>query len=334
MRTQALPTRSVRYVLSEYSEVVTLITFVLIFAIFSLTADNFLTNFALSNIVTFASVYGIMAIGVAMLMVTGEFDLSVGSTLAVACYVFALLLNAGYAPLLAALAALLVSVILGFINGWIVVSTKIPSFIVTLGTLLAYRGIARFLGGGDFAYYKDEPPPFFRIMNGPIAWMNQLSDPPANLRYSVVWAIALIILASIIMSRTRFGNWIYAVGGNPGAALAQGVPVNRVKIACFVISGFMAGLAGVIQFAELKSVDPLRGTGLELIMVSACVIGGVLLSGGVGTIVGAMIGMLILTMLQQGLILMQVPLEMFQAIAGLIIIAAVVVNKNLQNTRS
>ncbi len=162
MRTQALPTRSVRYVLSEYSEVVTLITFVLIFAIFSLTADNFLTNFALSNIVTFASVYGIMAIGVAMLMVTGEFDLSVGSTLAVACYVFALLLNAGYAPLLAALAALLVSVILGFINGWIVVSTKIPSFIVTLGTLLAYRGIARFLGGGDFAYYKDEPPPFFR----------------------------------------------------------------------------------------------------------------------------------------------------------------------------
>ncbi len=96
----------------------------------------------------------------------------------------------------------------------------------------------------------------------------------------------------------------------------------------------MAGLAGVIQFAELKSVDPLRGTGLELIMVSACVIGGVLLSGGVGTIVGAMIGMLILTMLQQGLILMQVPLEMFQAIAGLIIIAAVVVNKNLQNTRS
>ncbi|NJM42482.1 MAG: hypothetical protein HC853_17955 [Anaerolineae bacterium] len=99
---------------------------------------------------------------------------------------------------------------------------------------------------------------------------------------------------------------------------------------CFALSGLMAGLAGIIQFAELKSVDPLRGTGVELIAVSACVIGGVLLSGGVGTIVGAMLGMLILTMLQQGLILLSVPLEMFQATAGLIIIIAVVINTNLQ----
>ncbi|MEZ4726254.1 MAG: ABC transporter permease [Caldilineaceae bacterium] len=333
MRTQALPTRNVRYVLSEYSEVVTLITFVLIFGIFAVAADNFLTNFALSNIVTFAGVYGIMAIGVAILMITGEFDLSVGSVLAVACYVFALLLNAGFAPMLAALAALIVCTILGLINGWIVVTTKIPSFIVTLGTLLAYRGIARFLGGGDFVYYKGELPTLFGILNGPITWINQLSDPPANMRYSVAWAIGLIIIATIMMTRTRLGNWIYAVGGNPGAALAQGVPVNRVKLICFALTGFMAGLAGVIQFAELKSVDPLRGAGLELIMVSASVIGGVWLTGGVGTIVGAMLGMLILMMLQQGLILLQVPLEMFQAVAGLIIITAVVVNKNLQGTR-
>lgn len=333
MRTQALPTRSVRYLLSEYSEIVTLITMVLIFVIFATTADNFLTLFALSNVVTFASVYGIIAIGVAILMITGEFDLSVGSVVGVASYIFAITLNAGYAPLPAMVLALLVCAILGLINGWIVVTTKIPSFIVTLGTLLAYRGIARFLGGGDFAYYKEEPPFLFKLLNGPVEWLNQLSTPAANLRYSVLWAVVLIILASTLLTRTRFGNWIYAVGGNPGAALAQGVPVNRVKLVSFMLSGLLAGLAGVIQFAELKSVDPLRGSGLELIVVSACVIGGVLLSGGVGTILGAALGMLILTMLQQGLVLMQIPLEMFQAVAGLIIIGAVVVNRNLQDTR-
>jgi len=331
MRTQTLPVRSLRYVLSEYSEVVTLITFALIFVIFSVTANNFLTASALFNIVTFASVYGIMAIGVAILMITGEFDLSVGSVLAVGSYVFAIVINAGYSAWIAMVVALVVSALLGLINGWIVVATKTPSFIVTLGTLLAYRGIARFIGGGDFAYYKEsQVPALFKILNGPVTWLNQLAaDPSANMRYSVVWCIGLVILTTILMTRTRLGNWIYAVGGNPGAALAQGVPVNRVKILCFALSSLLAGLAGVIQFAELKSVDPLRGFGLELIAVSACVIGGVLLSGGVGTITGTMLGMLILTMLQQGLILLQVPLEMFQATAGLIIIIAVVINSKL-----
>lgn len=332
MRTQVLQTRSLRYILSEYSEFVTLITFALIFVVFSVTAKNFLSASALFNIITFASVYGILAIGVAILMITGEFDLSVGSVLAVACYVFAIIINAGYSAWVAFIAAALTSAVLGLINGWIVVTTKIPSFIVTLGTLLAYRGIARFIGGGDFAYYQEKELPFlFTVLNGPITWLNQLTgDPAANLRNSVLWCIGLVVLATILMTRTRLGNWIYAVGGNPGAALAQGVPVKRVKVLCFALSGLMAGLAGVIQFGELKSVDPLRGTGVELIAVSACVIGGVLLSGGVGTIVGAMLGMLILTMLQQGLILLSVPLEMFQATAGLIIIIAVIINTNLQ----
>lgn len=331
-RTQTMPTRSLRYILSEYSEIVAVITFLVIFIFFAVAADNFLTPFALSNILTFASVNGIIVVGVAMLMISGEFDLSVGSVVAVASYVLAVTMNAGYGPILSILFALVICAILGLINGVIVVTTRIPSFIVTLGTLLAYRGIARWIGSGDFAYLEaDTPPVIFRVLNGSVDWLNQLSQPMGNFRYSALWFVLFVVIATIVMNRTRFGNWIHAVGGNPGAALAQGIAVNRVKVSCFVISGVLAGLAGVIQFAQRLSVDPLRGDGLELIVVSACVIGGVLLSGGVGTIIGAAFGMLLLSMLQQGLVLMQAPLQMFQAIAGLIIIVAVVINTNLKS---
>lgn len=331
-RTQAMPTRSLRYILAEYSEIVAVITFFVIFLFFALSAENFLTPFALSNILTYASVNGIMVVGVAMLMISGEFDLSVGSMTAVSSFVLAVTMNAGYGVIIAILFTLAICAILGLINGMLVVTTGIPSFIVTLGTLLAYRGIARWVGSGDFAYLEtDVPPLIFQTLNGPVEWLNRLSVPAGNFRYSAVWFVLFVVFASVAMNRTPFGNWIHAIGGNPGAALAQGISVSRVKVSCFVISATMAGLAGIIQFAQRLSVDPLRGDGLELIIVSACVIGGVLLSGGVGTIVGAAFGMLLLSMLQQGLVLMQAPLQMFQAIAGLIIIVAVVINTNLKS---
>lgn len=331
MRTTVMPTRNIRYILSEFSEVVAFITAVIIFFFFALSADNFLTPLSISNILALASINGIIVVGVAMLMISGEFDLSVGSVLAVANYVVALTINAGASPLVAILIALLVCAVLGIVNGLIVVNTSIPSFIVTLGTLLAYRGIARLLGGGDFAYFEGETKPLlFEILNGSVTWLNELSMPAANFRFSLLWFIGLIIVVSVLMMRTPFGNWIYAVGGNPGAALAQGIGVKQVKVLCFMFSALFAGVAGAVQFAERLSVDPLRGDGLELIAVSACVIGGIQLTGGIGTILGAAFGVLLLSMLQQGLVLMGAPLQVFQATAGFIIIAAVIINKSLQ----
>ena len=331
VRTTATDARSVRYILAEFSEVVAIITFAIVFLFFAIVAENFLTPFSLSNILTLASINGIIAVGMAMAMVSGEFDLSVGSVLAVAGYVVALSINAGVPPILAILLALLVCSVLGLINGLLVVRTGIPSFIVTLGTLLAYRGIARFIGGGDFAYLDaDVKPVLFNVLNGPLTWLNELSTPAANFRYSTVWFVLLVIGVTIVMVRTPFGNWLHAVGGNPGAALAQGIAVNRVKVLAFILSGFLAGLAGVTQFAERLSVDPLRGDRLELIIIAGCVIGGVQLTGGVGTIIGAASGILLLAMLQQGLVLLGAPLQMFQAIAGFIIITAVVINTYLQ----
>jgi simple sugar transport system permease protein len=284
---------------------------------------------ALSNILSFASILGIIVVGVAMLMIAGEFDLSVGSTFAVASFVWALSMNAGLAPLPAMLLALVVSASLGALNGIIVIRTGIPSFIATLGTMLAYRGIARGLGGGDFAKYTESTPILFTILNGAVEPVNQLFQPAGNLRLSIFWWIVIAVIFAIILRRARFGNWVYATGGNAEAALAQGVPTKRVKLIAFTVTGLLAGVASVLQFSHRTSVDPLRGEGWELIAVAACVIGGVKLTGGVGTIFGAVIGILLLQTLEQGLVLMGVSVQVFRAVAGAILMLSVILNTYL-----
>jgi simple sugar transport system permease protein len=243
--------------------------------------------------------------------------------------VFALSMNAGVPPVVAMLFALSISTVLGFINGAIVIWGGIPSFIATLGTMLAYRGIARGIGGSDFAKYTGTPPLLFSILDGPLTWLNELSHPAGNLRLSIIWFILLAVLMTFIMTRSRWGNWIYAVGGNEGAALAQGVPVRRVKLSAFALTGLLAGLAGVMQFAMRTSVDPIRGEGWEMLTVAGAVIGGVALTGGVGTILGACLGILLLQMLDQGLVLMGLPVQIFRAVAGLILMLSVVITMYL-----
>lgn len=308
--------------LAGFPELVALSSFALVFLVFTIFAPNFLSPSSLANILTFGSNLGIIVIGVAVLMISGEFDLSVGSNFAVAGYVFALSMNAGVPPVLAMLLALVVSTLLGLVNGAIVVWSGIPSFITTLGTMLAYRGIARGLGGSDFAKYTGTPPLLFDILNGPL-------NAAGNFRLSIVWFVLLALLMWFVLTRTRWGNWIYAVGGNPGAALAQGVPVRRVKLSAFALTGLLVGLAGVMQFAMRTSIDPMRGAGWELLAVAGAVIGGVQLTGGVGTILGACLGILLLQVLDQGLVLMNVSVDVFRAVAGFILIVSAVLTSYL-----
>jgi simple sugar transport system permease protein len=275
---------------------------------------------------------GIMVVGVAMLMIAGEFDLSIGSTFAVASFVFALTMTAGLAPLPAMLVSLLVSAVLGAINGVIVVWSGIPSFIATLGTMLAFRGIARALGGGDFAKYTETTPVLFEILNGSVDRINELFQPVANFRVSILWFVVIAVVFVIILRRARYGNWLYATGGNAEAALAQGVPVRRVKLMAFTITGLLAGVASVMQFAHRTSVDPLRGEGWELLAVAACVIGGVRMAGGFGTIFGALVGMFLLQTLEQGLVLMGVSVQIFRAVVGLILMLSVILNTYLMRS--
>ena len=321
-----------RYRLAEHPEIVALISFLLLFLFFSVAAEHFLTPVALSNILSFTSIMGIMVVGVAMLMIAGEFDLSIGSTFAVASFVFALTMTAGLAPLPAMLVSLLVSAVLGAINGVIVVWSGIPSFIATLGTMLAFRGIARALGGGDFAKYTETTPVLFEILNGSVDRINELFQPVANFRVSILWFVVIAVVFVIILRRARYGNWLYATGGNAEAALAQGVPVRRVKLMAFTITGLLAGVASVMQFAHRTSVDPLRGEGWELLAVAACVIGGVRMAGGFGTILGALVGMFLLQTLEQGLVLMGVSVQIFRAVVGLILMLSVILNTYLMRS--
>ncbi len=322
-----------RYRLSYYPEIVAIISFVLIFIFFAYRAENFLSLLSLTNIVSLASIKGVMVVGVAILMISGEFDLSVGSILGVASYVFALAILAGAPPILALLLVLVVSALLGLINGLIVVKTGIPSFIATLGTMLAYRGVARALGRGEYSRYVAEGRPFlFDLFNGDLPLINNLSAQPGNLRTGVFWFIGFVIIAAIIMNKTRYGNWVYATGGNRAAALAQGVKTNSVIIFNFILTAVMAGFAGVMGFAWRMVVDPRRGQGFELITVAACVIGGIWMKGGYGKILGAAMGILLLQMVEQGLVLMGVSIELFQATVGLILIVAVVISTYLSKS--
>ena len=315
-----------RYRLAEFPEAVVLFSFGLLLLFFSLAAEHFLTAVALTNILSFSSILGIMVIGVAMLMIAGEFDLSVGANFAVASFVFAWALNAGIAAVPAMIISVAVSSLLGLVNGLIVVYTGIPSFIATLGTMLAYRGIARAIGGGMLAKYIESTPVLFVVLNGSIDAINELFYPVANLRVSILWFIVFAVLGALVLRRSRYGNWVYATGGNPGAALAQGVPVKRVKLMTFTLVGLLVGLASVMQFSHRTSVDPLRGDGMELLAVAACVIGGIRLTGGVGTIFGAVVGVLLLTTLEQGLVLMGMSVQVFRAVAGLILMLSVILN--------
>ena len=324
-----------RQAVADSPVLITVIVLAVVFLFFALVASNFLSMYALSNVLTFASIYGIVTVGVTFLMISGEFDLSVGSVLALGGYTFLYSLLAGVPPVLAVVFALIVSALLGLINGLIVTRSGIPSLIATLGTLLAYRGIAHALGRGRSIPYNVPAKPFlFDLLNGYIAPINNLTDPAGNFRVSSLWFIGLVLVMTVVLTRTRYGIWSFSVGGNPGAALATGVNVKRVKTLNFVLSGLLAGFAGVVLFAQRTSMYELMGEGLELTVVAAAVIGGVSLSGGVGTIGGAALGIILLSMLEQGLVLMGVPNDIFRGVAGAIAIGSVVANHYIGGRQS
>lgn len=363
---------------------------------------------SIASVVTNAASQGIIAVGVTMLMISGEFDLSVGSTLGLSALMFIIAASSGPAGLvklipfgigdqlvdnlgisragmsgLASIAvALLTGATLGLINGLLLVSTRIPSFIVTLGTLYIYRSIMlSIIPGGTIARYTREEmvwsfsplviiglavlvgvlllvllwpalrrayqhaqenggagkllpalrlvvvaavmaavvvvgaliiisyggnlkdpvkAPFFDIINGNLAFIKY------NFRAAIIWWGLIAAVFTVVLTSTRYGNAVFAAGGNSEAARAQGVNVRRVKVTNFVISGTLAAVAGITEVGRFKVVEPLRGTGYELDVIAATVIGGTLLTGGYGSIIGTVLGILIAFMLKTGLVLIGV----------------------------
>jgi simple sugar transport system permease protein len=260
----------------------------------------------------------IVAIGVTLLMIAGEFDLSVGSVFALTPMIMAVLMVAGWGFVPAFAAGLLAAAMVGLVNGWITLRFDIPSFITTLGMMFMARSLTVVVSGGF--------PPRLDLDRVPEHLFISYVGPGDLLRASFLWFVGIAVVIGLLLSKTNFGNWARATGGFLPAATAMGIPVNRVKIACFMICSVLAGFAGVIQCLRLNSVLPSLGQGMELQAVAAAVIGGTSLMGGVGSILGGIIGALLIRVIDTGMVLSQLNSSWFQFAVGALTIGAVVAN--------
>ena len=300
---------------------------VLIWLLFAVAAGPAFRSLAgTASYLNAAAPLGILAVGVALLMIGGEFDLSVGSVVGVSgMSVMLLTTEVGWSVWPAIGATVVICLFIGFLNGLTVVRTQLPSFIVTLATLFMVRGLTiaaargftrrTQLGGlDDVAGYE-----LARTAFG--------SAPVAGLRVSIVWWLGCAALATWVLLRTPWGNWILAAGGQPEAARNVGVRVARVKIGLFMTSALCACLVGIIQAVRFTGADALRGQLQEFYAIIAVVIGGTLLTGGYGTIVGAVFGALIFGMVRQGIVMSGIDADWFQVFLGGMLLLAVFVNR-------
>ena len=298
----------------------------LVFAFFAVVAGDrgFLTSTGTISYLEVAAQLGILAVPVALLMISGEFDLSVGSMVGAAGVLIAIPIAEFGWPLWAALLlAFAVALLVGFLNGYVVVKTGLPSFIVTLAALFILRGatigFTRLITGRtQVGGLKSETEGSFLT---PL-FAGEIGGVPV----SILWWIGLVALGTWILLRTSFGNWIFGTGGNAVAARNVGVPVNRVKILLFMATAASATLLAAITVLDAGSADVLRGELREFQAIIAAVIGGVLLTGGYGSVIGPMFGALIFGMVSQGIFFTGVNTDWFQVFLGAMLLIAVLVN--------
>jgi simple sugar transport system permease protein len=277
----------------------------------------------MGNWLTQAAELGIVAVPVAMLMVSGEFDLSVGSMMGAASMIVAICVGTyGWPVWLAVLLAFAVAALIGLANGYLVIKTGLPSFIVTLATLFILRGVtigvSRQLTGSTNV-----------SLNGAHtdSWVSSLLvSTSGTFSIEVVWWLVIVVVASFVLMRTGFGNWIYSTGGDQNAAHKVGVKVNRVRITLFVYTALAATLVAVMQVLTSGSGDVLRGEQEEFEAIIAAVIGGCLLTGGYGTAIGAAFGALTFGMANLGINYAGWDQDWFKAFLGVMLLLAVVGN--------
>lgn len=294
----------------------------------------------------------IIAVGACLLMIAGEFDLSVGSMIGFAGMLIAIFaVTLGWPTWLAILTTFALCTAIGAVNGWIVIRTGLPSFIVTLALLFILRGFTIFLpqmierktiiGGIKDAAEGDWLAPVFggKIFQGLFTWLgdagliatfergSRAGQPVVDgVPMLLIWALALIVFGHVLLTRTKFGNWIFAAGGDAEAARNSGVPVNRVKILMFMFTAFCATVFAVCQVMEFGSAGADRGLLKEFEAIIAVVIGGALLTGGYGSVLGAALGALIFGVVQQGLFFAGVESSLFRVFLGIILLCAVILN--------
>lgn len=303
-----------------------LVLLVVMLVVFTSINPAFLSLINISNALTFTVELGLIALAMTLLMTAGEFDLSVGSVFGFAPVVMWSLFNTGIVPLFPAfLCAILVALFIGMVSGIFVTRLAIPSFLVTLGMLLVVRGTALWLTSG-FPQ---------RTWDAGDQWLAELLVGDFHIGglriyMSLIWFILFAIAFHFFLNRTRFGNWIQATGGNASAARNRGVPIKRVKLILFMLSAAMAGLAGIISSIRVSAANPNSGMGYELEVIAMVVIGGTVLTGGRGTIIGTVLGVLILRLMRNGIVLIGVPGLAYNIFIGAIILGMMALHAALE----
>lgn len=278
---------------------------------------GFLSVDSFANVGQRASWYGILALGTVFLLSMGEIDLSVGSIYAFCINAAAILMvEAGINPWAAAVAGVVIGLILGAVNGIVANVLQIPAIIVTLGTLSVYRGMTMIVSGGRFVYGVPREHPFFLTFGS-----EPLGVP------MVIWAfILLTIILAVIYRYTRYGFMVKAIGSNAKAARLSGIPIPKIRLLTLTIQGGLCGISAMLTLAFFSTADPNLGTGYELQAIAAAIIGGTALSGGRGTVFGALLGAAVISVISSGITRFGVSANYSIFVTGLVILIAVAVD--------
>lgn len=292
---------------------------ILIFALLSDFPEQYLSFRNFRIVLAQTVIVALGSIGMTMIIISGGIDLSVGSSIALTSVVAALSLQQGWPPFVAVLLGIVVGAWVGYINGLAITRLHVVPFIATLGMLGIARGVAKWLAGEQ-------------TVNPAETWVNQLAvtfpDPAWLLVAPGVWiSVFLALVMALVLRNTVFGRRVFALGSNEAAARACGIPTQRVKLWIYTLAGLFFGLAGVIQMSRLRQGDPTVAIGTELDVIAAVVIGGGSLSGGEGSILGSMIGALIMAFLRNGCQQMGWPNYIQEIIIGAIIVVAVAIDR-------
>lgn len=292
-----------------------------VYGLFALIGpDSFTSTRNLETILRQTAVVGTAALGMTVVIIIGGIDLSVGSTIALSTVAVALALAAHLNPVLAGLIGILSGTLCGLLNGLIITRLHVVPFIVTLGTLLGVRGIAKGLAHEQ-------------KVDAPWTWLNELlAALPPDRRWMIVPAgvwimLFLALLVGVMLRYTRFGRYTFAIGSNEQTSRLSGIDVARIKLFVYSIASSFAGLAGLMQFSRLTVGDPTAATGLELDVIAAVVIGGGSLSGGEGSVFGSLVGALIMTVIRSGCSQMGLPNWVQEIVTGSIIVIAVTLDR-------
>lgn len=264
---------------------------------------------------------GIMMLPMVFIIITGNIDLSVASNMGMSASFMGLLHNMGVNIWVAALAGLLLGTLGGLLNGYLVARIKLPSLVVTLGTYAFYRGLAYGFLGDQAA--RDYPAAFTYFGQGKVFG--------SLIPFSVLLFVVLAIVFGLVLHRTTFGRYLYAIGNNENATEYSGIPVTRIKLIIFTLSGFMAALAGLILAARFGSTRPDIGTGLELAVITAAVLGGVDINGGTGTMTGSVLSLLLIGLMRFGMGLLNIQGQVQGIAIGLLLIFSILLPSMFRN---